>query len=175
MRAMIVYESMFGNTEAIATAIGEGVATQIPVEVVEVGSAPIEIGSEVTLLIVGGPTHAFGMSRPRTRRDAAEQALGHVVSTSGIREWLATVTRSGSGSAVAFDTRVKKGWVPGSAARAAQRRLRGQGFSSVADPTSFYVGGTPGPLLEGEQARAQKWGEELAATVLTRGAEPQHG
>ena len=168
MRALVVFESMFGNTETIASAIGEGLSTRMPVDVVEVGSAPTDIGADVVLLVVGGPTHAFGMSRPQTREDATRQAGGHVVSTSGgIREWLDAVSGSASMPTVAFDTRVDKRWVPGSAARAAQRRLRGKGFRAAAEPMTFYVQGTPGPLVEGERSRARLWGVELATPIVT--------
>lgn len=170
MRALVVFESMFGNTEKVALAIGEGLATRMPVDVVEVGTAPTDIQADTVLLVVGGPTHTFGMSRPQTRQEAVKQADGEVVSRSrGIREWLVAVTRSAPVPAVAFDTRVDKGWVPGSAARAAQRRLRGKGFGSAAEPTTFYVENTPGPLLEGELSRARQWGERLAAPVAVGG------
>lgn len=175
MRALVVFESMFGNTEKIADAIGQGLATQMSVDIVEVGTAPTEIGADTVLLVVGGPTHAFGMSRPQTRQEAVKQAGGDVVSRSrGIREWLAAVTRSAPVPAVAFDTRVNKRFVPGSAARAAQRRLRGKGFGSAGKPTTFYVEGTPGPLLEGELSRAREWGERLAASITTGRKGPQH-
>ena len=164
MRALVVYESMFGNTETIARAVGAGVAARMPVYVVEVGHAPTTIDPDVTLLVVGGPTHAFGMSRPQTRQDAAKQAEGHVVSEhGGIREWLGEVSGSAPVAATTFDTRMKQGWIPGSAARSAQKRLRGKGFVLNSAPQSFYVEGTPGPLLEGEPARARQWGEQLAA------------
>ena len=39
-RALVIYESMYGNTEQIARAIGEGLADRMQVEVVEVGVAP---------------------------------------------------------------------------------------------------------------------------------------
>ena len=169
MRAVVVFESMFGNTQKIAAAIGEGLGDRMAVDVVEVGAAPTEIGPGTDLLVVGGPTHAFGMSRPQTRQDAARQAGGEVVSRSGIREWLESVTHEAPVPAVAFDTRVSKGWVPGSAARAAQRRLRGKRFGAAADPETFYVEGTPGPLLDGELARARQWGADLAASVGAEG------
>ncbi|WP_201776640.1 flavodoxin family protein [Allosalinactinospora lopnorensis] len=74
MRALVVYESMFGNAETVAEEIAAGVATRLGVDVAEVSSAPRSLGGDVGLLIVGGPTHAFGMtrarpgSRPRSRR-----------------------------------------------------------------------------------------------------------
>lgn len=169
MSALVVYESMFGNTQVIAKDIADGLSSHMSVETVEVGDAPKVIDAGVELLVVGGPTHAFGMSRPKTRQDAAQQA-GHAVVSAGIgiREWLAIV-QGGSNSiaAAAFDTRINKPRVPGSAARAAQKRLGRLGFRIVAPAESFWVTGTPGPLLEGEPGRAHRWGETLGATFST--------
>jgi hypothetical protein len=166
MRALVVYESMFGNTEAVARQVAEGLSARMLVDVVEVSSAPIRLSEEVTLLVVGGPTHAFGMSRPKTRADAAGQAKTPLVSAGrGIREWLDEVTGSAAVSAAAFDTRVNKPRVPGSAAKAAQRRLRRKGFSTPEKPQTFYVHGTSGPLVDGETARARLWGETLSAQL----------
>src|SRR5687767_13979110 len=88
MRALVVYESMFGNTKQVADAIGEGMRGRVATELVEVNEAPREIGAD-TLLVVGGPTHAFGMSRSKTRQDAMIQA-GKDPEAAGIgmREWL---------------------------------------------------------------------------------------
>jgi hypothetical protein len=74
MRALVVFESAFGNTEKIARAINEGLTSVVPTRAVEVGGAALELEGDVDLLVVGGPTHAFGMSRPGTRQQAAKQA-----------------------------------------------------------------------------------------------------
>ena len=173
MRALVVFESMFGNTEMIAQSIADGLSTRMPVDVREVSAAPSEIDADELLLVVGGPTHAFGMTRPQTRQDAAKQSGGHLVSEGiGIREWLGGLRPNEPHhptTATAFDTRVKTRWaVPGSAARAAVKRLSRLGFRVAAPAQSFYVTGTPGPLLEGERDRARQWGETLAAQVETR-------
>ena len=73
-RALVVYESVLGNTQAVAKAIAEGLGESRPVTVKEVSDAPDAIPPDVGLLVVGGPTHAFGMSRPETRADAAREA-----------------------------------------------------------------------------------------------------
>jgi len=172
MHALVVFESMFGNTEVVARAIAEGVSSRLPVEVVEVSAAPDEIGPEVALLVVGGPTHAFGMSRPQTRQDATEKALGPVVSQGdGIREWLAGVNRLAAVPVAAFDTRVNKGWVPGSAARGAKKRLHSLGFTDSVAPRSFYVQGVSGPLIDGETTSARQWGEQLALGLTSTSEE----
>src|SRR5690606_14826892 len=72
MRALVAFESMFGNTGLIAEAIADGLARHGEVETAEVGTAPVLLPAEVDLLVVGGPTHAFGMSRPGTRSSAKE-------------------------------------------------------------------------------------------------------
>jgi hypothetical protein len=167
MAALVVFESMFGNTQQIADAITEGLSRQLPVEQVEVGAAPAVIGHDVELLVVGGPTHAFGLSRLGTRQSAAQQAEDGLVSTGiGLREWLGTLPKASSDVAVAtFDTRISKPRLPGSAAAAAEKRLRRLGFRVPARSQSFFVEGTTGPLLSGERERARRWGEELAVRL----------
>jgi hypothetical protein len=169
MRALIVFESMFGDTQLIAKAIAAGLSSRVDADVVEVGAAPPALGAEVDLLVVGGPTHAFGMSRPSTRQDAANQAEHSVVSTGiGIREWLHALQHPfRSGAAAAFDTRINKPRVPGSAARGAEKRLRRLGFRIAAPAHSFYVAGTPGPLVKGELERAHRWGRELGTALAS--------
>jgi hypothetical protein len=138
-------------------------------EVVHIDEAPDALPAEVDLLVVGGPTHAFGLSRPATREGAAKQAAGNPTTQNpatpgrGLREWLAGLQRPASPVAAAtFDTRIKKLLVPGSAARGAAKRLRRLGLRMVAKPESFWVNGTAGPLRDGETDRARRWGEHLA-------------
>lgn len=165
MRALVVYESMFGNTRTVAEAIADGLATRFDVETVEVGIAPPAVRDDVALVVAGGPTHAFGMTRESTRKSAKDQAKGPVVSRGiGIREWLGALPR-GTAAAATFDTRVRHPRVPGSAARAAERRLRGLGFRVAVPAETFWVEGSPGPLLAGEADRAREWGAGLATAV----------
>ncbi|MGP3915962.1 flavodoxin family protein [Nonomuraea sp. 10N515B] len=166
MDALVVYESMYGNTKQIAEAVAEGLASRLRAEVVEVGSAPFVVEPEVGLLVVGGPTHAFSLSRASTRQSAAQQATGPLISPGiGVREWLgALCTPSAALGSAAFDTRIAKPRMPGSAARGIAKRLRRVGIGAVAPAQSFYVTGGQGPLVEGEVERARQWGESLAAS-----------
>lgn len=167
-RALVVYESMFGNTEAIAKAIADGLAEHLPTTITEVMMAPTRLG-DVDLLVVGAPTHALGLSRRETRMSAAAQgARLRESGLVGLREWLARLVAPSRGVAAAFDTRIKRPRVPGSAARAARRRLRRLGFDTGAKPVSFYVTGTPGPLADGELDRARSWGRQLGAATCAR-------
>ena len=163
MKALVIYESMFGNTRAIAEAVAAGLAPRVPTELFEVGEAPEELPGDVTLVVLGGPTHAFGMSRPGTREDAAQRAGHPLVSAAiGQREWLDRVRLPARVSFVTFDTRTGASWWTGSAARRADRRLARLGGRRLVEPVSFFVRATPGPLAADESERAVRWGEQLA-------------
>ncbi|WP_280492381.1 flavodoxin family protein [Nocardia asiatica] len=88
MPAGVVYESMFGNTAAIARAIAEGMGGYATVEILDVATAADAAAAPVDLLMVGAPTHAFGLSRRRTRCDAAGRTTAPVTVDIGVREWL---------------------------------------------------------------------------------------
>ena len=172
MRALVVYESMFGSTKAIAEAIAEGIGESGVVEVVEVGAFAAgadggAVPAEVTLLVVGGPTHAFSMSRESTREDAAKEAPAGVISTGkGLREWLEDVKVADGLRFAAFDTKVLKPNLPGSAAKAADKRLRQHGARPVTKPHSFKVHGKSDGLVDGELEAAREWGRSLGAPAL---------
>jgi hypothetical protein len=109
MRALVIYESMFGNTREIARAVADGIAPTLEADVIDAGDAPAEIGGDVALVVVGGPTHAHGMSTPASRADSARRAGDRLVSRgNGMREWLDAVRPVATPVAVAvFDTRIK--------------------------------------------------------------------
>ena len=166
-RALIVYESMFGNTWKVAAAIRDGLATAVDTDLVRADRAPAEIPADVRLLVVGGPTHAFSMSRPSTRSDAANQGEVLMPVETGIREWLEELPhRSRSTVTATFDTRIRKvGRLPGSAARSAAKLLRRRDFRLMTAPASFFVDETTGPIDERELARARQWGEDLGVEL----------
>ncbi|HLS46364.1 MAG TPA: flavodoxin/nitric oxide synthase [Ornithinicoccus sp.] len=163
MRTLIVYESAWGNTRAVAEAVAEGMAGDVaPPEVVGVEAAPPLDGLQVELLVVGAPTHAFGLSREGTREDAHKR--GGDLLTTGVRDWLDAATGARLGVAT-FDTHVSHPNLPGRASRSAAKKLKRLGCHLVVDPESFYVDDYEGPLLPGELERARAWGAELAGTV----------
>ncbi len=172
MTALVVYESMFGNTKRIALAIADGIGATLPVEAVEVGDAPEDIGGEVDLLVVGGPTHVHGMSSSKTRTSAAERAAGPLISQRrGIREWLDHAKpHVFDVPAAAFDTRINgMAILTGSAAKGYARGLRSAGFRVDSPPHSFLVDGRAAPgddaLLAGQLEEARAWGQALASKV----------
>lgn len=167
MRVLVVAESVFGNTRRVAEEVAGGLADELgatgEVRIADV-TEPVEDLDGVDLLVVGGPTHAFAMTRMSTRRSAAEQAGdGAEPAETGLREWLAALPEApGRAQAAAFDTRVDRPRLPGSAAAGAARRLRRLGYRLVVRPETFRVTGTRGPLREGELDRARAWGASVA-------------
>ena len=166
MHALVVFESMFGNTKEIAEAIAEGLASKMSAEAVEVGAAPESIGDDIDLVVVGGPTHAWSMSRRGTRQGAAKDAPQGTVSAGiGVREWLGILKKGPATAVATFDTRFNKPrWLTGSAARSAQKRLRRR-LRIAAPAESFFVAGSTGPLETGELERARQWGERLGSKI----------
>jgi hypothetical protein len=165
-RAAVVVESMFGNTRRVADAIAEGLAEVMEVQVVEVSAAPV--APSVDLLVLGGPTHALGMSRKSSRADAARRgaAAPDVALRRGLLEYVSDLHHTSYPVLMAtFDTRVRRPGVPGSAAKAARRRLVRAGARVVLPPESFYVSDVSGPLLPGELDRARQWGTRLAGSL----------
>ena len=174
--ALIVYESMFGGTRQVAEAVADGLARSARCTVVEVGDAPTVVDHDVDLLVIGAPTHAFGLSTSDTRREAQDQTTTPVISRElGVREWLAAlVVLSRQTRTAAFDTHVKKRWVPGSASHKIAHALTHKGVSPAVDPVSFRVEGMIGPLLGGELDRARQWGDTLGHRLTDVPAESTH-
>jgi flavodoxin len=168
MKALVVYESMFGNTETIALAITDGLRESMEVEVLEVSIAPTSPGPTIALIVAGGPTHAFSMSRRNTRVDAINRGAPEGESEYGLREWLAALPSGRHAERMAtFDTKVESmRHVPGSAAKGAAKAAHRHGYESAARSESFYVRDIDGPLVDGEVDRARAWGRELAASII---------
>jgi Flavodoxin len=172
MRAVVIYESMYGNTHRVADAIGAGLETSFDVTVVPVAKADPDVLAGAGLVVVGGPTHAHGMSRAATRKAAGEAAAkpGSGVTVEpgalgpGLREWFGALGRYPV-KAAAFDTRIHgPSAVTGRAAKGVTRLLREHGFDVLTKPESFLVT-RDNALDPGEADRAHDWAAKLAASV----------
>src|SRR6478609_7441943 len=147
MKALVVYESMFGNTHVVAEQIGEGLKPDFDTTVVPVADATPELVAAADLLVVGGPTHVHGLPSPRTRnaakgvseKEGSEVALEPHALEPGVREWLKTLDVRPGVAAVAFDTRMHGPAVfTGRASKRIAHRLRRRGAHVVATQ-SFLV------------------------------------
>ena len=113
MRAVVIYESMFGNTHVIADHVAEGLGEEFEVTEVGVADLSAEMLAGVDLLVVGGPTHVHGMSSKRSREAAVEQAgrdeevtLDPEAPGPGLKDWIGGLDEGHDRLAAAFDTRV---------------------------------------------------------------------
>jgi flavodoxin-like protein len=175
MRAVVVYESMYGNTHLVADAIGAGLKTAFDVSVVPVAQASPAVLADADLVVVGGPTHAHGISRAATRKAAVEAAAKPVSPLTvepgalgpGLRDWFGSLGRYPV-KAAAFDTRIHgPAALTGRASKGMARLLWAHGFEVVAEPESFLV--TKQDRLEPqESARAREWAVTLAAGIAPR-------
>ena len=170
MKAMVVYESEFGNTQQIAQAIAGAMRQTLgdggEVRVVHVREVRPEQLDALDLLVVGCPTQKFS-PMPATKRflkSIPKRSLEDV-------------------KVAAFDTRIteeefashgvvvaKLAAVFGYAAEPIAKRLQKKGGELAMPPEGFYVGGTEGPLLDGELERARQWGGRVI-TALQNGDE----
>jgi len=154
MRTLVVFHSVYGNTEAIARAIGRGVGGEVSVAAVaEAGTAAL---ASLDLLLVGSPTQG------------ARQTFLDKIPAGGLKNV----------SVAAFDTRIsaKSGKFGtrliaalaggfGYAAGRIAAILKEKGGHQVAAPEGFIVDGIHGPLKDGETERAAAWAKGIAGKV----------
>lgn len=156
MKAVIVFDSFFGNTEKVARAIGSTLAEQGDVLVGRVNEISRDQLQGIDLLVVGSPTRAFSMS-PGTK-DFLSDVLGRNIQ--GVK-------------VAAFDTRMLAEDVNnafytffsrlfGFAAQKIAVRLERKGGQLILLPEGFAVPGAEGPLKDGELERAAAWGKQIA-------------
>lgn len=169
-RALVVHESMFGNTAEIARSVAQGLREGgVECTTEDVGSAdPTSVGP-FDLVVAGAPTHAFTLSTERSRADAVRQGAPSSRAATGLREWLlrASPPQDPPVLLATFDTRVRKvRHLPQAAASKAARVGAHRGFRVCAPPAAFLVDDVKGPASRGETARAVEWGRALAGRVL---------
>ncbi len=148
MKALIVYDSVYGNTEKIAQAIGDAVSGEA--RVLRASEADVSELKTLDLLIVGAPTHG-GRPSP-TMREFLDKVESPALEGTRV---------------AAFDTRLSTRWVGifGYAAGRIAKSLQKKGGTLVGSPEAFLVQGTEGPLKEGELERAAAWAKEIVETA----------
>lgn len=174
MKAVVIYESMYGNTHEVANAIAEGMRPVSEAVVVRVGDVDAGLLSSADVVVVGGPTHAHGMSHAATRKGAVADAerpnsslvldAGADATELGLREWFASLGRVFT-KAAAFDTRFSySSLLTGRASKGIARKLRHHGATLIAPPESFFVTKN-NRLGRNEEIRAREWGSRLASIL----------
>src|SRR4051812_31112395 len=166
--AVVVYESVFGDAEKIARAVADGLREHLDTDVVAAKDAPLDLGPDVRLLVVGGPNHVTGMPKPSTRAGAVKQGAHVDDTTTGLHEWLDRAHHVDAVSAAAFDTRMDHPrfiTAIDHASRTEEKLLHKLGATLAAPAEHFFVVDGQGPLRDGEEDRARQWGAALAEMV----------
>lgn len=156
MRALVVYDSQWGNTEAIARAVGAVLGAETRVE--RAGNLRPRDLADLELLVVGSPTQG---GRPLA---SVTQLLAELS-----RDALTTT------HAAAFDTRLpaaERGFALrllmrtiGYAAPRIAKALEAKGARLVVPPEGFLVEDKEGPLKPGERERAVLWAASMRDAV----------
>lgn len=161
MKAIVVYESHWGNTANIARAIAEGMGGDA--RALSTAEATADALAGVDLIVAGAPLLGFNLPTDMMVKGlSSETAKGGPppdLSHPTMRAWLDALPE-GNGRATAFETKIS--WSPGSASKAILGKLKEKGYAEAAKPQRFVVKDRYGPLKEGELERAKVWGAELA-------------
>jgi flavodoxin len=167
MKSIVVYESYWGNTAAVARAIAEGIGPDA--RAMSTSEAKGEALAGVGLIVAGSPIIAFQLPTEKTRSDMAKRPDKKApsppdLSHPSMRAWLEGLSQgSGGARAAAFETGFKLS--PGGAAGKILKMLEERGYQPAAKKQRFLVKTSYGPMKEGELDRAKAWGEELAKAV----------
>ena len=150
MKTLVVYDSVYGNTEIVARAIGDAIAGEV--QVLRVGQVNAGDPETVDLLIIGSPTHGA------LPTEAAQGLLGRIESP--VRE---------GAKAATFDTRLTWKFLErwgGFAAPKIALLLDDKGWTLAGEPGGFFVRGLKkGPLKKGETERAAAWAKGLVESA----------
>ncbi len=161
MKAIVVYESKWGNTAAVAKAIAGGLGPDASVMTTDEATPAAIAGAD--LIVAGSPLLGFALPTEAMldsiAKDAKNPPAAPDASHRTMRSWLADLP-SGSGRGASFETRIW--WSPGSAAKAILKELEAAGYKTADEPQKFIVTGRVGPLKDGELDRARQWGATLA-------------
>ena len=173
MTTVVIFESMFGNTRQVASAIADGLAPYGPVLTMNVNDAGAKDTAEsANLLVAGGPTHVHGLSRPASREEARSWSndptkrlsLEPAAPGTGVREWLDSLQKVPALCA-AFDTRADIARIlSGAASGHIERKLKKRGSQAVFPAASFLVSKET-VLVDGELARARAWGAGIGEAM----------
>ena len=161
MKAVVVYESLWGSTAAIARAIAEGIGGGTPA--LSTSEATSEAIAGADLIVAGSPIIGFRLPseqmREGIRANPGPAPRPPDLSHPPLRSWLESLP-PGQGRGAAFETKVRGPF--GNATSAISKALEGAGYRPLGKPQGFVVKGKYGPLRAGEVERAREWGAELA-------------
>jgi len=155
MKIMIIYDTVFNNTEKVARAIGNALGSRGDIKIIQVTKAEIDHLTDVEWLILGSPTRGFNAT------DNMKKFLQKI-----------PVNKLSGIKSAAFDTRIDLQdikspffrFIVGHAGYAADKMARmliKKGAEVILPPGAFLVKGAEGPLKEGELEKAAAWANSI--------------
>lgn len=156
MKAVVIYDSVYGNTEQIARAIAAALGTPDEVKLFRAGDITPEQLAGIDLLIVGSPTQGFRAVKSVT--DFLNSIPGDALKGVRVAAFDTRIAGKEAGVGARFITKIG-----GFAAPRIADALKKKGGDLIASPEGFNVKGTEGPLAPGEVERAAAWAKQLLA------------
>jgi hypothetical protein len=162
MKAVVVYESLWGNTATVARAIAEGLGAGA-----KALSTAEAIGAAIAgadLIVAGAPVLGFRVPSAKMLQmiEQSHEKVAPDLSHPAMGAWLDSLP-AGKGRSAAFESRIW--WSPGGSTGGIERGLESKGYARLAKAQRFIVAGKYGPLREGELEKARAWGAELAQAM----------
>jgi flavodoxin len=149
-KALVIYDSVYGNTEKIARALAKGLGENgVEVDTLKADAVKFDEMSKYDLLVVGGPVHAWNVTKP--------------IKT--FLEKLNTISGLSGKKAFAFDTKMSKSALAGSAGGKIEASLKKLGLTIVKPHETAVVKGNEGPLEVGAEEAFTQLGVELAKLI----------
>lgn len=153
MKAVVIYDSVFGNTEKIAAAVAKGVG--LDCQCLRAGAVSLAQIDAVDLVIMGSPTRSFAATP--TLMSLLEAIPAGALNGKKVAAFDTRILMSGV-KGLLFKKVIDKG---GYAAPIIAGQLQAKGGMLTASIEGFFVKGEEGPLAPGELERAEEWGREL--------------
>jgi flavodoxin len=154
MKALVVYETYYGNTEKVAFAVARALGGGKEVNVVKCADYHPDMLHGIEQLVVGSPTRGFHHTEgiQKFLKDLPDGSLdGLRVASFDTRSDLSDVN-------VAFQFLMKKF---GYAAEPVAKTLEQKGGKLTLQPEGFYIKDVQGPLKDGELDRAGRWAAKM--------------
>jgi len=161
LRALVVFASLVGDTDAIARAVADGLDDDFDSTVVEARDLDPEEATRFDLIVTGEPSHMFGVGI-----DHLEGVLDVDEKHVAMKAWLANLPVARTRQFCAcFDTATRSETYGGEPASVdSLRTLHELGYVALSRQT-FHVASIGGPLVAGEPERARAWARSLAARI----------
>ena len=164
MKAIVVYESLWGNTAAVARAIAGGIGPEA--RALSTAEATAAVTADADLIVAGAPVMGFRLPSDTIRKDIGTNPKYKKnpadLSHPSMRSWLDALPM-GNGKVAAFQTCFR--FSPGKSTSPIMKGLERAGYQKATKPQKFLVTGMYGPLKEGELERAKGWGGEMAKLI----------